>query len=535
MSISQTALTVVFSSADSRKQVQEAFELLHDMEAEQCNKRLAALGIKVKFRNESPYPERMSGVGAVLDMDLTHDPGFKFPPAMLKKLPDAVLVVVNTMTDSGGKKSYLYGGEPITKDELVEKLETMDPRLAFVLSKNLGVRLAMRFFKALKDKHEIYPDMPLFWHLIGFLEDSKDVQKVFGSCDLALRSPAGDTILHFAARSIGQCFNEDIRWLIAHGCDVNAVNHDGDTPLLVASRMPEKRRDALFPLMEAGADLEATDRSGCRAVHYLAQQGFYDWSMGALLERGADPNAASPLGSPLWLANRSCRDRARHILWPLGCKLIAARDAYGSGAYANVLTAIHHHDLEKMAENFGKLALSERQAQELHCHAFHYQCGASFDLLLKAHPWRPTASSRDFIHGNDYLMNSLGLLRFEKTEAGDSYRMFISVIEFSSDESVQELSLSREFATNCLRVIRSRNEQAVQFFSLLHKKKVDLDELFKRHGLTLRWSREELEELPVKVGAVVQQLRKLGLVFHGSEAGLAGAGLSQELIDSLCQ
>ena len=247
----------------------------------------------------------------------------------------------------------------------------------------------------------------------------------------------------------------------------------------------------------------------------------------------ADLNADSPLGSPLWLINKSNRDEARDTLWQRDCRLIPPKDAYAGDAYANLLTAVHHHDVPAMDTYLSAQQLSEAQAHELYCHAFYYQCGSLFDRLRAVHPLRLAANARDTVFGDEYLMNLLKLLYEDHSGTGDSYAMFMTVLNNSSSESIRELAESRDFAVNCKRVIEFRTHQAVEFFGLLHRKGLALGELSRVHSdLTFSWRSDET--IPPNLANVLQELRSLGLILHGSQHGLIDARLDRAVVEQLC-
>lgn len=534
MSLNETQLSILFVDRTTREQVQAQFELLRTS-AQAFNKQMAELGVKTKFKDENPYLEGIREAENFLQLDFTHDSRFRFPIALLKKLPGATLIVqaVSTDQDLGGKKTYLYDGESISKDQLIERLDAVDPRVAVGLSSHLGVRLASKYFKALADPNEAFAGVVMFWHLIHFIDRYPAVRSVLSKCDLNRTNPAGDTVLHYAAETYRHCGDEDIEWLISQGCDVNARNANGDTPLLVASRLPDKRNGAMYQLLRHGAEPDVRDRHGLAPIHHVcATENGLDM-VGELRHRNADLNADSPMGSPLWIANAADRYAARDKLWPLNLQLTCPATAYGSDAYANFLTAIKHHDLASMARYIDVVQLGESQVQELYGYACYFQCGTLFDHLQRVHPWRLVADTPDTLFGRDYVLNHLDLLDDEHPAVGDSYRMFVAVIEQSTPAQLHALAQTRDFAINCLRVVEWRSAQALAFFGLLKTKALAFEQLFSGNGLWVRWHDEE--EVLANIAEVLKALRAMGLVFHGSESGLKDAGLPDDLVQRLCQ
>lgn len=80
----------------------------------------------------------------------------------------------------------------------------------------------------------------------------------------------GDSLLHCAARS-GNL--KIVRFLIEHGCDVNAINSPLllVTPLMISIRM--HNYSVAFDLIAAGAKVDTRDFSGDSIFHYFARAG----------------------------------------------------------------------------------------------------------------------------------------------------------------------------------------------------------------------------------------------------------------------
>ncbi len=132
------------------------------------------------------------------------------------------------------------------------------------------------------------------------------------------RGTRGQTALMWAA---SQSHPETVRVLLAHGADVSArsdtwsqvmavpphadpanqqdVPHGGNTALLFAARVGDVTSARL--LLDAGADVDATDASGLSAVDLAAHSGFSDL-VTLLLDRGADPDVEGGAFSALHAA-----------------------------------------------------------------------------------------------------------------------------------------------------------------------------------------------------------------------------------------
>jgi hypothetical protein len=532
MSLNETHLSMVFTDQSSCKAVHGWFELLSDS-AQKFNKKMAELGIKTKFKDDNPFLERIAVAENFLELDFTHDSGFRFPGLLAKKLPGAMLVVQTVVDDYnlGGKKTYIYQGETIKKDQLIESLDALDPRVAMIFSSQLGVRLATRYFKALTNPNEEFAGTLMFWYLIHYIDQYPAVRKILEKCDVKCLTSGGENALHYAAKTYGRCGAEDIKWLISKGCDVNALNSEGDTPLLVASRLGDRRNGAMYELLHNGVDPNIRDKNGLTAVHHYCATGYWLDMTSGLKQCNADFNADSPVGSPLWLANESKRNAARSKLWPLNLVLDYPGSAYGDNAFENLLTAAKHHDLASMARYAGETRLNESQARELYCYAAYYQCGALFDHLQQAQSWLLVADARDIIFGKDYVLNHLDLLYDDHPAVGDSYRMFVSVIAQSTTEQINELALTRDFSINCQRVIEFRSEQAVEFFQMLKGKSVALEKLFFEKNLWLKWHDDEV---PENIDTILLNLRDIGLIFYESAHQLKSIGMKEDVVKRLC-
>jgi hypothetical protein len=78
-------------------------------------------------------------------------------------------------------------------------------------------------------------------------------------CAIPLLS-CGATLLHMAAMAGA---NKVIQVLVEHGCDINAVDKSGQTPLHAAT-WSKKDDTTVSALMKAGASLDVLDNNGMK-------------------------------------------------------------------------------------------------------------------------------------------------------------------------------------------------------------------------------------------------------------------------------
>ncbi|KAM0499382.1 hypothetical protein ACHAP8_005530 [Fusarium lateritium] len=103
----------------------------------------------------------------------------------------------------------------------------------------------------------------------------------------------GGTALHLLASAEGYWQLEALKYLLAHGADIDAIDEKGDTPLHIASGRPEYGKQGLWKseavriLLEHGADVNILDKGGDSALHKAS------WApniVQELLTNGVDAN-----------------------------------------------------------------------------------------------------------------------------------------------------------------------------------------------------------------------------------------------------
>ncbi len=106
-----------------------------------------------------------------------------------------------------------------------------------------------------------------------------------------------ETVLHYLAI---EGFEDAVRFLVAHGAEVNPVNMFGDSPLVDVAGLGRDRIAAI--LLAAGADPNGPstpDRD--RPLHSAARQGYVE-VVALLLHAGADPHCAGSFGDTIFQA-----------------------------------------------------------------------------------------------------------------------------------------------------------------------------------------------------------------------------------------
>eukprot|EP00042_Codosiga_hollandica_P054483 m.738654 g.738654 ORF g.738654 m.738654 type:complete len:670 (+) comp58909_c0_seq1:311-2320(+) len=88
---------------------------------------------------------------------------------------------------------------------------------------------------------------------------------------------------------------EQVKLLITHGFNVNAVNHHHQSPLHLACLQPPVRADIIEALLTAGANVNLPDEEGTTAL-ILAAAAAPSAVINRLLDAGADVNAQDSLG-----------------------------------------------------------------------------------------------------------------------------------------------------------------------------------------------------------------------------------------------
>lgn len=128
------------------------------------------------------------------------------------------------------------------------------------------------------------------------------------------------TILHWAA-FCNQSLSID--QLVLEGCDINAANAEGATPLYIASK--DGHLDVIKALIEKSANIDAANTSGLTPLHIATRNGYLD-VVNALIEKGANINATEARGiTPLHMAAQNGHFDVVNALIEKGANINAAR------------------------------------------------------------------------------------------------------------------------------------------------------------------------------------------------------------------
>ena len=84
---------------------------------------------------------------------------------------------------------------------------------------------------------------------------------------------------------------ETLQLIVDNGADVNAVNNDGETALLLACNAGQ--RESVDVLLEAGADASIVDVHGDTCLHKIFHRECDQESLQLLLDYGVSVNAAN--------------------------------------------------------------------------------------------------------------------------------------------------------------------------------------------------------------------------------------------------
>ena len=177
------------------------------------------------------------------------------------------------------------------------------------------------------------------------------IDKFFTQCNRSVneRDSLGNTLLLADLRQKGRSYYASVDVHLRNGADVNAVAHDGITPIMLAESIE------MEPLLKAGADVLAVDAAGNSVLHHFASRydrwGYDSDELAAVLAAGASPDAKNHDGKT---PSDLLRERGIRYKWDILSELSIERDRYKT-SYATLLQdmneALEMLEKAKVAEN----------------------------------------------------------------------------------------------------------------------------------------------------------------------------------------
>ncbi|MDO5464781.1 MAG: ankyrin repeat domain-containing protein [Akkermansia sp.] len=151
------------------------------------------------------------------------------------------------------------------------------------------------------------------------------IDTFFTQCNRSVneRDSLGNTLFLADLRQKERSYYTSVDVHLRNGADVNAVAHDGITPIMLAECIEMK------PLLKAGADVLAVDAAGNSVLHHFASR--YDrwgedaWEMATVLAAGASPDAKNHDGKT---PSDLLRERGIRYKWDILSELSIERGHY---------------------------------------------------------------------------------------------------------------------------------------------------------------------------------------------------------------
>jgi ankyrin repeat protein len=126
--------------------------------------------------------------------------------------------------------------------------------------------------------------------------------------DLEVRDVSGRTPLHAACSYEGHQPQGGINWvafeLLRMEVEIDAVDDNGDTPLLYRAKLDEDSTEIFSAILENGASANKENNEGRTALYYVFNRSGYDveidieYPLKELMTRGADPTKGTFEGEP---------------------------------------------------------------------------------------------------------------------------------------------------------------------------------------------------------------------------------------------
>ena len=179
---------------------------------------------------------------------------------------------------------------------------------------------------------------PLMW---AVALERVSVVKLLVTCDPDTRDKMGYSALHITvSNNVLSC----IQPLLGLGANINLPNNEGETPVMLASKLGQE--DILALLLKAGADIDHVDVGGGGCLHLASGPGHVS-CLTILLKKGAKVNLSDSTGTTaLMMASSGGHKAAVTMLLEAGASL----DQQNAQGMCALYSAVHggHLDLVRM-------------------------------------------------------------------------------------------------------------------------------------------------------------------------------------------
>lgn len=497
------------------------------------------LGLKTTFARSQPGVESLAVDGTMITLHGIMSKFNIFPAKFLCGLPGANAIVLEEYSDENfSTKSTIYiKGQKVSKKDLVNYLDALEPSAAFLLSLSVAQREIKKRFEALDSPSALIKDAPAYWHLVAAADQNEAARKLLSKQDLNKVDGDGGSLLHYTIRRYGENENyqlsDMVEFLIQQNHEVDVQDNNGITPLMLVSGS-WRRSWAAKLLLDAGADPLLKDKEGKQAIHYACKSDDFKYLAQYLEEAGADLNALCKVGTPLWIINKLDRYSARQAFGRRQLVLAQGEDGYDGDSVTNLRKAIEHHDTSKYSELIDAIELSENEGLELLALSCDFKDAEAFTTLTKRLSLTPKAST---LTNEKYLIDRLNFLYPEHPASGDSLIIGEVLLENDDHHGIRQLLESRDFIINLNRLIRWNSTTAVRMFTAMKGKNIDLSSIEIPRllsGLSRDLGKEYTSTEDVKLLASnLVKLKEIGFKTAKAVPELKEAGVDERVLANL--
>ena len=165
-----------------------------------------------------------------------------------------------------------------------------------------------------------------------------------------------ETVIHHAI--YGGCSKKALKAIVDHGADINARSKSNLTPLMIACQ--KRNIDAIYVLLQAGADPNINDLKGATVIHHAVTSGCRKRILQAIIGHGADVNIMNTQNcTALMMACRKGDIDATNVLLTAGtnpntvdeCGDTCLHLAVRGGCNEETVQAIINHGIDVNAAN----------------------------------------------------------------------------------------------------------------------------------------------------------------------------------------